>query len=521
MGMVDRGMTDTRRRTAATSAETGPIFGEFHYVRGRQQLIWSDSVYSIFGFESGQIVPTWDIMSFHQIPQDRPRWDTAVQRIRSDGRPFSLWHHITDAHLSERTLQTTAVSTVDDAGTVVEIRGVVTDISDRLRDDRAAEVDKAVARSAATRSVIDQAKGILMAVLDVDHDQAFDLLRWHSSYNNIKIRDLAAVILDRLADPAVADAAPRQRLASILAALGDERQPPLPIEHAADPIAPPPPTRSAQTAAVRHIAESELPQTMVRAVAGAAQSISIADCQTTDWPLVYVNTAFETLTGYPADEILGRNCRFLQGADTGTPQAVAIHRALAAGAEIKTVLRNFRKDGTPFWNELHLAAVRDAAGEVTHYIGYQADVSERVEREQQLEHLAFHDARTSLPNRAAALRHLASAVDSGAPFSVVTVRLAGFRSAPEVDDATVPTILATAASRLFGALPDAAFLAKDDDDAFIIVLPTGTELPAAVSEVFADPIETHIGNVKVEIESGRAEFPADAGDAEGLLRAAR
>ena len=84
--------------------------------------------------------------------------------------------------------------------------------------------------------------------------------------------------------------------------------------------------------------------------------------------------------------------------------------ALDAGRDIRSVLRNYRKDGTPFWNEVHLSAVRDEAGRITHYIGYQSDVSERVEREEQLRSLAYRDAghrpaeRGGRPGRSASRR---------------------------------------------------------------------------------------------------------------------
>ena len=126
----------------------------------------------------------------------------------------------------------------------------------------------------------------------------------------------------------------------------------------------------------------EHPQAMTQALlirdialAACANGIAITDMTLPDQPLIYVNPAFERLTGYDATEILGRNCRFLQGEERQQPGCQRIREAIAHGEAVVTILRNFRKDGSPFWNELHLSPVRNARGQVTHYVGVQHDVS--------------------------------------------------------------------------------------------------------------------------------------------------
>lgn len=115
------------------------------------------------------------------------------------------------------------------------------------------------------------------------------------------------------------------------------------------------------------------------AMAACANGIAIADMRMPDQPLIYVNPAFERLTGYSAEEILGRNCRFLQGEHRDQPGSRKIREAIAAGKEVMVILRNYRKDGSPFWNELHLSPVYNANGIITHFIGVQNDVSYKVE----------------------------------------------------------------------------------------------------------------------------------------------
>jgi two-component system sporulation sensor kinase C len=109
--------------------------------------------------------------------------------------------------------------------------------------------------------------------------------------------------------------------------------------------------------------------------------ICIADATARDMPIVYVNPAFEKMTGYTSEEIVGNNCRLLQGACHDQPALTTIREALRTRTELLTIVKNFRKDGTPFWNELYLSPVRNAEGVVTHYVGIQSDVTARIELE--------------------------------------------------------------------------------------------------------------------------------------------
>ncbi len=127
-----------------------------------------------------------------------------------------------------------------------------------------------------------------------------------------------------------------------------------------------------------------------RAVHAAAEGFTVADANQPDLPLVYVNPAFEHLTGYRAAEIVGRNCRFLQGSDSDPTVVAAIRTALRQQQSCRRRLINYRKDGTPFVNELSLTPVFDAAQNLTHYIGIQQDITAQVAREQELHRASEH-----------------------------------------------------------------------------------------------------------------------------------
>jgi PAS domain S-box-containing protein len=106
--------------------------------------------------------------------------------------------------------------------------------------------------------------------------------------------------------------------------------------------------------------------------------ISVADATHPELPLVYVNPAFEVMTGYRLEEVEGNNCRFLQKDDREQPGLTQIREALRERREVTAVVRNYRKDGTAFWNELSISPIRDRTGQVTHFVGIQNDVSARI-----------------------------------------------------------------------------------------------------------------------------------------------
>ncbi len=114
-----------------------------------------------------------------------------------------------------------------------------------------------------------------------------------------------------------------------------------------------------------------------RALAVAAEGVTIADARLPDRPLIYANEGFERMTGYGIAEVMGRNCRFLQGPGTDQSAMAELRAALDAGRECLVEVLNYRKNGTTFWNRLSITPIRDSSGEVTHFIGIQSDVTAR------------------------------------------------------------------------------------------------------------------------------------------------
>lgn len=118
----------------------------------------------------------------------------------------------------------------------------------------------------------------------------------------------------------------------------------------------------------------------------------LSDPNRPDNPLVFVNRAFEDLTGYPEEEILGRNCRFLQGPDTDRAVAAEVERSIAAKVDVSVELYNYRKDGSGFWNTLYLSPVLSDAGDLLYFFGSQLDVTKRRQAEAAVQHLHALDS---------------------------------------------------------------------------------------------------------------------------------
>ncbi|MFW5965583.1 MAG: PAS domain-containing protein [Halodesulfurarchaeum sp.] len=138
------------------------------------------------------------------------------------------------------------------------------------------------------------------------------------------------------------------------------------------------------------------------AMDGAPVGITISDTDLPDNPLIYVNDSFVDITGYEREEIIGTNCRFLQGEDTDPDRVAAMAAAVEHEQDVAVELKNYRKDGEPFWNRVEIAPIR-RDGDVQYFVGYQADVTDRKEAE------------IALAEERATLAHVLSRVTSLVP----------------------------------------------------------------------------------------------------------
>ena len=208
-----------------------------------------------------------------------------------------------------------------------------------------------------------------------------------------------------------------------------------------------------------------------RAVASSAGGVVVVDLLDPAHPVLHVNAAFERMSGYAAHEIVGRNCRVLQGPLTDRSVVAGIAAAVRHGVEHTAVVRNHRRDGSAWWNELHLSPVRDETGRLTHCLGFQYDVTARVEAELALVHLSTHDGLTGLLNRTTLLERLDAALAAPGGVAVLFVDLDGFKAVnDEHGHQAGDRVLTEVAGRVRATLRSGDLLARHGGDEFVAVL---------------------------------------------------
>lgn len=159
---------------------------------------WSDDLYRIYGFAPGEVVPSTELIKRHRHPDDPPSPGPAPADAPATAEPFCSQHRIVDARRRERALLTVGRAVTGPDGQVLEVRGYVVDLTSANRTAAQDEVDAAVAGVTVHRAAIEQAKGMLMVLRGLSGDAAFGVLRDYSQAHNVKLRDLAELLVETL-----------------------------------------------------------------------------------------------------------------------------------------------------------------------------------------------------------------------------------------------------------------------------------------------------------------------------------
>ena len=216
------------------------------------------------------------------------------------------------------------------------------------------------------------------------------------------------------------------------------------------------------------------PGERARAFSSAPLSLVISDPTQDDEPLVWVNSTFLTVTGYDEDEVLGRNCRFLQGPGTDRDVVARLRDALGTDGSAHETLLNYRRDGSSFYNDVTISSVHDGDGRLVHRVGVQRDVTQQVllDRER-------HAALAEVERTRDALQLLLRASDALATLDTVEA-LSGCLSV------LVPSVARSGAVLVEDATGALVPVAERGDDLFLRLPPA-----ADVQEVLAAPVAGH------------------------------
>ncbi len=283
----------------------------------------------------------------------------------------------------------------------------------------------------------------------------------------------------------------------------------------------------------RHTAERDYAQASLRlrerAIESSLDGIMLTDFRQPSCPVVYVNPAFTRITGYTFDEVAGRNLSLLQADDREQSELEEIRSAIRQRRHGAALLRNYRRDGSLFWNELHIAPVRDESNEVTHYVGIINDVTERVRYQHELEHQANHDSLTGLANRNLLQDRIEQALQQGkrrgGAAGVVMLDLDRFKNVNDsLGHEAGDDLLRTVAARLMECVRAGDTVARQGGDEFVLVLPDieqPSEITATVHRVLeavSQPVRLDVHELIITACVGASVYPKDGANAEMLLK---
>jgi len=267
-----------------------------------------------------------------------------------------------------------------------------------------------------------------------------------------------------------------------------------------------------------------------RALEASTNAIVITDHAAEENPVVYVNPAFERITGYRSDEIVGQGCQTILG-DEGQPAQAALLAAFREGREGRALLHSVRKDGSPFWMELHLAPVLDEFGRVSHHVAVQNDVTENVRYQQELEYQANHDTLTGLANRNLLRDRLDQAIAYGRrdrrTMAVAFIDLDNFKFVNDSQGHPAgDALLKQVAGRLAGCIRASDTVARMGGDEFVLLLfdqPEGPSLATTLDRILteiAQPYRVGAHEFNLSCSIGCALFPEHGEAVETLLQRA-
>ncbi|MCE8032837.1 EAL domain-containing protein [Halomonas sp. MCCC 1A11057] len=470
-------LTERRREELAQNQRLFRIVGDTALIGGwyidllRNRAVWSKEV-CVLHDEPADFQPTVEEAIAYYPAHCHKRLFDCLEACKHDGTPFDEEVTVTTGRGREITVRILGQAVRDANGDIVQIQGSTQDITEQKQLRQ--EVSRLATRL--TRTL----ESMTVAFLTLDD-------KWRFSYLNNEAERLLAHKRADLLGHVVWECFPEvqgTRFETEYRLAVEQGRPMIFEEYSSRLMAwfevHAYPTEEGlavyfQDVSTRKVAEKRL-RVLERSVESSINGVTIVDASQPDLPIIYVNAAFERMTGYSRDEIIGQNCRILQGEGTAKSARNAIRKGISGHRDIHVVIRNYRRDGSPFWNELYISPVRDDEGNVTHFIGVQNDITSEREYRAQLTYSATHDALTGLANRASIEKTIHRACEAAAlshrHLAVLILDLDDFKPINNtLGHETGDNVLIEVSRRLERQLRPEDSLARFGGDEFVLVLP--------------------------------------------------
>jgi diguanylate cyclase (GGDEF)-like protein/PAS domain S-box-containing protein len=267
-----------------------------------------------------------------------------------------------------------------------------------------------------------------------------------------------------------------------------------------------------------------------RAIEASPSGVIISEINDEQHTL-YVNPAFEKFTGYSQEDMLGQSFEVIFGDDQGQPEISSLHLSLQEKTSNTVILRCYRKDGSLFWGEIHVAPVSDNTGETNYFVSILSDITLRKRMEEQLEHQATHDALTNLPNRLLLLDRIEQTIIQAKRthelFALIFIDLDHFKVVNDSMGHPLGDLLLKAvAERIFGILREADTISRLGGDEFVVLV-SGLDavekiIPIAnkILKSIERPFIIQDCELNVTASLGISFYPKDGHDVNTLLKSA-